>query len=419
MVRITRLVLSLVFIILCLRPAPASASSLDGKVFAGYQGWFDPGELGGSQHWRHYGHNGKFGPGNVVFDLWPDVSELDPDERYPTPFHHPDGKRAEVFSSANPKTVSRHFSWMKQYGIDGVFLERFGVMLKDPGQKPFFDKVLENVRNGAQCHEREWTVMYDLSGLQKGDIAKYVIADWKDLVTNRKIRGDLLKYDGKPLVAIWGVGFSDNRAYSLEECRELVEFLKNDPEFGGNAIMLGVPYCWRTLKGDCMGDPAFHELVKRVEVISPWAVGRVGTPADALAKEKEPLAKDIAWLAEHKVDYAPVVFPGFSWFNLMQARGNQNAVLNVIPRLGGQFLWSQALAAKRAGSKMIFLAMFDEIDEGTAILKVCQNPPTEGAKFLTYEGLPSDHYLWLSGQIGKLLRGEIPETDPVPQRALP
>ena len=36
--------------------------------------------------------------------------------------------------------------------------------------------------------------------------------------------------------------------------------------------------------------------------------------------------------------------------------------------------------------------------------------------FLTYEGLPSDHYLWLTGMGGRLLRGEMEPSEQVPQR---
>jgi hypothetical protein len=54
---------------------------------------------------------------------------------------------------------------------------------------------------------------------------------------------------------------------------------------------------------------------------------------------------------------------------------------------------------------MIYQAMFDEINEGTAIFKCSNDPPVGESRFVTYEGLPSDHYLWLTGMGGKLLRG--------------
>jgi hypothetical protein len=65
---------------------------------------------------------------------------------------------------------------------------------------------------------------------------------------------------------------------------------------------------------------------------------------------------------------------------------------------------------------MIYQAMFDEVDEGTAIFKCTNNPPVGASKFLTYEGLPSDYYLWLVGQGGRMLRGEIPLTEEIPKR---
>ena len=65
---------------------------------------------------------------------------------------------------------------------------------------------------------------------------------------------------------------------------------------------------------------------------------------------------------------------------------------------------------------MIYQAMFDEMDEGTAIFKCTDDPPVGESRFLTLEGLPSDHYLWLTGMGRKLLRGEIEATDEAPQR---
>lgn len=74
-------------------------------------------------------------------------------------------------------------------------------------------------------------------------------------------------------------------------------------------------------------------------------------------------------------------------------------------------------AAISTGIKMIYVAMFDEIDEGTAIFKCTNDPPVgEMSKFSDYEGLPSDHYLWLTGEAGKMLRNEVPLSDEMPNR---
>jgi hypothetical protein len=81
----------------------------------------------------------------------------------------------------------------------------------------------------------------------------------------------------------------------------------------------------------------------------------------------------------------------------------------------GRYVSTGTGPAKRASATVIYLAMFDEVDEGTAIFKCANDVPVGGPnKFLTYEGLPSDFYLQLTGSGAKLLRGELPVTDAVP-----
>src|SRR5712691_10846290 len=77
-------------------------STLTGKVMCGYQGWFACAGDGCGRGWYHWSMNGEnFKPGNCKIDLWPDVSELDKDERYVTPFKRADGSFAEVYSAFN------------------------------------------------------------------------------------------------------------------------------------------------------------------------------------------------------------------------------------------------------------------------------------------------------------------------------
>jgi hypothetical protein len=398
--------------------AGVDASTLTGKVMCGYQGWFAaPGDGSGS-NWIHYGENRHlFAPGHCTFDLWPDVSELGADEKFSTAFKNADGSAAQVFSPCNPKTVLRHFEWMQNYGIDGVFLQRFATDLKSAAGLNHNNLVAANVQAGANQCGRTWAMMYDLSGLQAGEIQKFVADDWKLLVDRMQITHDAayLHDHGKPVVAVWGIGFNDGRKYSLDECAALIRFLKSDPQYGGNTVMVGVPAWWRTLDRDAVHDEKLLEIIRLADIVSPWNVGRYHTPVEAGMQATNRIQPDVAWCRTNGKDYLPVIFPGFSWHNLMKTRGLDRPA-NEIPRRQGNFLWAQAVAERRAGAEMLYVAMFDEIDEGTAIFKCTDTPPAGESPFVTFEGLPSDHYLWLTGQIGKMLRQEIPATDNLPPR---
>lgn len=66
---------------------------------------------------------------------------------------------------------------------------------------------------------------------------------------------------------------------------------------------------------------------------------------------------------------------------------------------------------------MLYVAMFDEVNEGTAIFKCSDNPPvSKVALFINLDGRPSDQYLWLTGEAGKMLRKEIPLSFNLPER---
>lgn len=385
------------------------AATLTGKVMCGYQGWFNAEGDGAERGWVHWTKGrGPLEPGKAKVDLWPDVSELAADERFATGFNLADGRVAEVFSSFKKNTVLRHFAWMRDYGIDGVFVQRFITDLRDPRALLHNNTVLASCREGANRAGRAYAVMYDLSGLGAGRIGE-VMEDWRALRERMKIGSDpaYLQHRGHPVVAVWGIGFSDQRAYTLDECRQLVEFLKKD----GCTVMLGVPAYWRELKADTATDPALHDLLKLADIISPWTVGRFGDLPGVQRYAEKTLVPDLAWCREQRLDFLPVVFPGFSWHNMT------GQPLDQIPRHRGEFLWAQFAAAKRAGAEMIYLAMFDEVDEGTAIFKCTSAvPPPGDSAFLTYENLPADHYLRLTGAGAKMLRGELPLTDTPPAK---
>ena len=391
------------------------ADTLTGKVLCGYQGWFTAAGDGAELGWKHYERGGRFEPGHCSIDLWPDLSEYGEDEKFATPFRHADGSVAHVFSSHHRKTVLRHFRWMQEYGIDGACVQRFAVETISPRNLHHCNTVLAHCREGANRHGRVYAVMYDLSGLRAGQIGR-VMDDWKLLVDRMRLTRDerdhaYLHHNSRPVVGLWGVGFNDGRRYTLAECEKLVRFLKHDPHYGGCAVLLGVPTGWRTLDRDSVPDEKLHEIVRQADIISPWTVGRYTTPESVARHAQSDWKPDIAWCRQHELEYLPVLFPGFSWHNL-----RPTSPLDQIPRLRGRFLWRQYVEAKKAGATMIYQAMFDELDEGTAIFKCTNSPPVGASPFLTYEDLPSDHYLWLTGTGGRLLRGQIEPTEEMPNR---
>ncbi len=407
--------LTLFLFCLALSLPAAAGDGLTGRVMCGYQGWFRAEGDGSDSGWRHYANGGKFEPGHAHIEIWPDVSELGPEERFATPFKHADGRRAEVFSSVVPATVRRHFEWMRDYGIDGVFLQRFATETRDQRFRESMDKVLGNVRTSANATGRKWVLMYDLSGLVEGGTS-ILIEDFERLRDDRLIALDgsdnaYLFHRGKPLVALWGLGFND-RPPMLDEWDHLVKFFRDE---AGCSVMLGVPCYWRTLDRDAIRDPRLHAIIAMADVVSPWSVGRFGTPEEALARGKALLEPDMKWCEGRGLDYLPVIFPGFSWQNLQKGRGVE-AEFDQIPRRGGKFLWSQAVAAKRAGAESLYVAMFDELDEATAIFKTTQDPPVGASPFLKEPELPNDHYLWLAGRIGRMVRSELPVDGAPPQR---
>ena len=66
---------------------------------------------------------------------------------------------------------------------------------------------------------------------------------------------------------------------------------------------------------------------------------------------------------------------------------------------------------------MLYVAMFDEVNEGTAIFKASNNPPQgKATAFIDMDNKPSDLYLWLTGKAAKILKGEEPLVLKMPER---
>jgi hypothetical protein len=127
------------------------------------------------------------------------------------------------------------------------------------------------------------------------------------------------------------------------------------------------------------------------------------------------MLQDLSLAKECSAEYMPVVFPGTSFHNSIPT-----IPFNQIPRRGGKFYWKQVFNAVEIGAPMIYNAMFDEVDEDTAMYKIAatKNDQPVGVKLVSMDAdgyqLPNDWYLRLAGAASQMLRGELGLTAAIP-----
>jgi hypothetical protein len=387
------------------------ATTVDGKVLCGYQGWFNTPCDGTTFGFTHWGQGlDRPGGGRFTVDMWPDVSEYAQDDLCDVPgLKMPDGSPARLYSAFRKGPVLLHTKWMRQYGIDGVFLSRFVGEAASPTRSRHVNRVLASVREGCHREGRVWAMMLDLSTGRRAT-TRMVMDDWKFLCDQVKVREDsrYLHHQGKPVVLLWGLGFKD-RPWSPEQGAELVAFFKNDPTYGGVYLIGGVDPYWRTLRGESRPDAAWAAVYRSFDAISPWDAGRYRDDASMDRIRKQVWEADLAELKNSGKGYMPTAFPGFSWDNLRRTPPGRT----MIPRRKGEFYWRQFAIFRELGIRTVFVGMFDEVDEGTAIYKVADKTPV-GNYFVTYEGLPGDWYLKLTGAATRMIRGDAPLSWKIP-----
>lgn len=378
----------------------------------GYQGWFRcPGDKSGTG-WSHWSREAaSIGAETLTFEMWPDMSEYPPEERFEAPgFTDAAGHQAFLFSSEQPGTVRRHFEWMRQYGIDVAWLQHFAVDL--PGGPlerlyPSRSRVLENVRQAAEATGRVWALSFDIAGMPAPDIFTTVTAEWKRLV-DRGITtsAKYLHEGGNPVVQIWGFYYRNrSNAMTPAAANALIDFFKAPGPY--HAFLAGGgDWDWRQNP-----DPGWQALFRRFDAWSPWNVGN--TSADSAGVRHASTgswAGDQLECEKHGMLWLPVVYPGFSWDNLQR----KTPGTTLIPRRKGNFFWEQFQELSRLKVQSAYIAMFDEVDEGTAIFKLSPNPPAQG-HFVGLEGLPPDWYLRLASEGASRLRTgqQMPLTIPI------
>lgn len=411
-------VLGIIFISLAVLPSLLQAQVVDAntmthKIMAGYQGWFrTPGDNpDDNQGWSHLFNADLTRPG---FDTWPDMSEYSAEEKAVVPgFTHPDGSKSYLYSAQNPKTVLRHFQWMKQYGIDGVWLSEFCDHFAGGNQQ--WDTtglltIMRNVRNAATATGRIWAFMWDMSGFgsntSKSEVYAIIVNQWKKMVDEGVTTDSrYMHHNGNPVLLLWGF-FPERAASQPEYMNPVIDFFQTPGKYRA-ALVSGVDPTWRT-----RGTTEFQTMLMRMPALQPWSVGRVLKDETTGYKIQNTSlwAGDIEKCKANHVLFMPVFNAGTH----IAGPPPIPPALPIVPRRTGHYLWEQFVAASKIKDiNSAFIAMFDEINEGTQIMKVDNRPPVQ-FPFLTYDGATSDYYMRLVGVGGKMLKDGTPITETIP-----
>ncbi|MEV7321266.1 discoidin domain-containing protein [Streptomyces sp. NPDC093970] len=385
-----------------LAPAASAASGpgdVVGRITVGYQGWFAcTGDGAPIDGWWHWSQDWGRPPSrtNTNIKCWPDVREFT--RTYQSSYANlGNGQPAALFSSYDQQTVNTHFLWMQQNAIDTAALQRFN---PTGGEGPTRDAMAAKVRSAAETYGRKFYIMYDVSNWT--DMQSEIKTDWTNKMSAHTASTAYARQNGRPVVCIWGFGFNDpNHPFTPDACLDVINWFKGQ----GCYVIGGVPREWRTGTGGSQS--GFLGVYHAFHMISPWMVGAIGNVTEADNAYNTYTVGDQADCDAHGIDYQPCVLPGD-----VSAR----------QRAHGDFMWRQFYNMVRAGVQGIYISMFDEYNEGNQIAKTAETqawvPTDSGFLALDEDGTAcsSDYYLRLTGDGGRMLKGQIALTATRPTR---
>ena len=385
--------------------APVNASTIRNKVLAGYQGWD-----GARNMWDHWSKDGKVPSPlskNEHFEMVPQMGEYPAGALHSTDFKYiGNGSAVKLFENSAGGVVDLHVQWMKDYGLDGVLIQRFISECTKSGKAlTQRNMILQQLDAAATKHGRVYAMMWDMSGASKQwdeDIKK----DFQTYVKKYTTSQQYLKENGRPVVCIFGIGLIGHDQATPASSLALIRWLQDQ----GLYVIGSGPYYWRTGGHDALH--GFDKVHAAFDAIMPWSVGRYNSVTD-FHNRLTLIEGDAALTSGRKQDYAPIAYAGYSY--------RDSNKVNFIKRNAGKFFKAQSdafLAIK--GATFYYIAMFDEVQEGTAIYKFAANASQSaaGRPFVTasIDGVqcPGDLYLRLAGQYAAAAKGHGPAPPPLP-----
>jgi len=308
------------------------------------------------------------------------------------------GKKLRLYENARKGVVDLHFKWMQDYGLDGIFLQRFG----STGHN---NQILSQVDAAAEKYGRIYAVEWDIGQRTDHSWDKKLKDDYSKNIKKYVHNSRYIKEKGKPVVVIFGIGLISHEFATASSAKALIQWLQGQ----GLYVIGSGPYYWRTGSKDASS--GFQSVHAQFDAIMPWSVGRYND-ASHFARQQPLIEADVEETSKRGQDYAPIAYAGYSY--------RDTGKFNQIKRSGGTFLQSQIdYYLKLKGATFFNIAMFDEVQEGTAMYKFAANmeESCQGAQWLTADidgvKLSSDHYLKMAGYFAQTAHAN-PSSPPSP-----
>ena len=283
------------------------------------------------------------------------------------------------------------------------------------------------MRAGAEAHGRVFAIMYDISGTRRGDASSRRSRPTGSTSSTRSKLTASPRYlaDGGKPVVIWGPRLLRPTPARRQQAQQLIAWFterRRQPPRPRRSIG-GVPTKWRTATDDSKTDAPGRGrlLARRLPLVRRRVAVDRGRYADDAGADAFATADIVPDLAAAKVGADALHARRASrvlWHNLNASAGGRSST-----RSRGAGAPSTGARSSNAAPGRLddpYTAMFDEVDEGTAMFKVAASAATlpAGASLVPLDAdgqtLPSDFYLRLGGAATGMLRGDLPLTATLP-----
>ncbi len=214
------------------------------------------------------------------------------------------------------------------------------------------------------------------------------------------------------MLSIWGLGLKEDRhvPHDPAAAKELIEWFRSKaPAEYRVTYMGGTPSRWRTLTNDAREGTGLDRGLPHDGRRAAVDRGPLSRCRERGRWKDDMIVPDLALAAKNQPALYAGGLPGLLLVQPEARYAEERRSREIAASSSG----GRHTTPKWPAPRVLKIAMFDEVNEGTAIFKIAarrQDAPDQGY-WLTLDAdgadLPSDWYLRLAGEITRMFHGEI------------